>query len=31
MALLELLKLQEIRVVQPENFADIEIRKTEEE
>ncbi len=31
MALLELLKLQEIKVVQPDNFADIEIRKAEEE
>jgi len=29
MALLELLKLQEIKVVQPENFADIEICKAE--
>ncbi len=31
MALLELLKLQEIHVKQPENFADIEICKQEEE
>lgn len=31
MALLELLKLQEIRVTQEDNFAEIEIRKTEEE
>jgi len=31
MALLELLKLQEIKVVQPENFADIEICKASEE
>ena len=31
MALLELLKLQEIKVTQEDNFSEIEIRKTEEE